>query len=86
MNFSKGWTFTGSQVKVPLLVSEDHKLSSLNITALEVKSALKTLLSGKTVGPDDINNRVFRELAKEHADPLSLFYNISLQNSKVPDD
>ena len=72
--------------EVPILVSEEHKLSSLNITALEVKSVLENLPLGKAVGPDSINNRVLRELANELADPLSLFYNFSLQNSKVPGD
>ena len=72
--------------EVPLLVSEEQKLSSLNITALEVKSILENLPLGKAVGRDGINNRVLRELPNELADPLSLFYNLSLQNSKVPDD
>ena len=72
--------------ELPILVSEEHKLSSLNITALEVNSVLKSLPLGKAVGPDGINNRVLRELANELADSLSIFYNLSLQNSKVPDD
>ena len=72
--------------EVHFLVSEKHKLSSLNITALEVKSVLKNLPLGKAVGPDGINNRVLRELANELADPLPLFYNLSLQNSKISDD
>ena len=71
--------------EVPIFVSEEHKLSSLNITALEVKSILENLPLGKDVGRDGINN-ILRELANELADPLSLFYNLSLQNSKVPDD
>ena len=54
----------------------------LNITALEVKLVLENLPLGKAVGPNGINNRVLRKLAG----PLSLFYNLSLQNSKVPDD
>ena len=37
------------------------------------------------VGPDGINKRVLRELANELADPLFLFYNLSLQSSKAPD-
>ena len=56
--------------EVHFLVSEKHKLPSLNITALEVKSVLKNLPLGKAVGPDGINNRVLRELANELADPL----------------
>ena len=51
-----------------------------------MKSVLENLPLGKAVGFDDINNRVLLELANELADPLSLFYNLSLQNSKVPDD
>ena len=65
---------------------KNTNLSLLNVTALEVKSVLENLPLGKAVGPDGINNRVLRELANELADPLSLSYNLSLQNSKVPDD
>ena len=72
--------------EVPLLISEEHLLSSLNITALEVKSVLDNLPLWKAVGPDGINSGVLRELANEFADPLPLFYNFSLQNSKDPDD
>ena len=54
--------------------------------ALEVKSVLENLPLGKAVGPDGIDNRVLRELANELADPLSLFYNLSIQNSQVPDN
>ena len=72
--------------EVPLLVNEEHKLSSFNITALEVQSVLGCLPLGKAVGSNGINNRVLREVANELADPLPLFYNLSLQNSKVPDD
>ena len=42
--------------ELPILVSEEHKLSSLNITALEVNSGLKSLPLGKAVRPDGINN------------------------------
>ena len=41
---------------------------------------------GKAFRPDGINNRVLRELANELADPLFLFYNLSLQNSKISHD
>ena len=57
--------------EVPIFVSEEYKLSSLNITALEVKSIWENLPLGKDVGPGGINNRVLRELANELADPLS---------------
>ena len=48
-----------------------------------MKSVLKKLSFGKAVGSDGINNRVIRELSNELVDPPSLFYNITLQNSKV---
>ena len=44
-----------------------------------MKSILENLPLGKDVGPDGINTRVFRELENELADPLSLFYNLSLK-------
>ena len=67
---------------VPILVSEKHKLLSLNITALEVKSVLEKIPMGKAIGPGGINNRILRELANELADPLSLFYNFRFKIAK----
>ena len=71
---------------VPVLNSEEHNLSSHNITDLEVKSVLKHLSLEKDVGPDSIDNRVLRGLANELIDPLFLFYNLPFQNKKGPDD
>ena len=51
-----------------------------------MKSVLENLPLGKAVGTDGMNNRVLRELTNELANPRFLLYNLSLKNSKVPDD
>ena len=45
---------------------------------------LKSLQLGKASGPDAINNRVLKELAKPLSFPLSDLFNFSLISDKVP--
>ena len=50
----------------------------------EVESVLKALQTGKASGPDAINNRILKELAKPLSFPLSDLFNASLIKGKVP--
>ena len=59
-------------------------LSNLVITPLEIESVLKTLPLGKVVWPDDINNRILRELAHELSYPICSLLNHSLQLGIFP--
>ena len=59
-------------------------LNSISITANEVESVLKALQTGKASGPDAINNRILKELAKPLSFPLSDLFNASLIKGKVP--
>ena len=61
-----------------------NHILSINITATEVKDILKSLQFGKAVGPDQINNRILRELADELSFPLCCLFNYSLQIAEVP--
>ena len=60
------------------------KLHTIVITPLEVKSVLKTLKLGKASGPDQVNNRILKELCNELATPFCNLFNISLNVSKIP--
>ena len=62
----------------------DFTLNSISITANEVESVLKALQTGKASGPDAINNRILKELAKPLSFPLSDLFNASLIKGKVP--
>ena len=62
----------------------DFTLNSISITANEVESVLKALQTGKASGPDAINNRILKELAKPLSFPLSDLFNASLSKGKVP--
>ena len=62
------------------------ELSIVVLTADEVKSVLKSLPVGKASGPDGITNRVLKELADQMAMPLSLLFNQSIEDGKIPTD
>ena len=62
----------------------DFSLNSISITANEVESVLKALQTGKASGPDAINNRILKELAKRLSFPLSDLFNDSLIKGQVP--
>ena len=61
-----------------------YKLDSISITSLEVEDILKTLKTGKAAGPDSIDNRLLKELARPLSGPLTDLFNFSLTTGKVP--
>ena len=61
-----------------------YKLESISISAFEVEDILKTLITGKAAGPDSIDNRLLKELARPLSTPLTDLFNFSLSNGKVP--
>ena len=62
----------------------DFSLNSICITASEVLPVLKAFKTGKASGPDAINNRILKELAKPLSFPLSDHFNASLIKGQVP--
>jgi hypothetical protein len=69
---------------VPALPNSIPCISSITVTVDEVKSVLGCLPLGKASGPDDINNRVLRELANELSAPLTSLFNKSLTEGYFP--
>ena len=59
--------------------------SSLSLTPDEVETTLKALPIGKAAGPDEISNRLLKEISREISVPLTEFFNHSLSIGKVPD-
>ena len=60
---------------------------SMNLMVLtpdEVQSVLKCLPIGKATGPDEVSNRILRELSSELSIPLCNLFNKSLADGKVP--
>ena len=62
----------------------EHSLNFLSTSPFEFETMLKALQLGKATGPDAINNRVLKELAKPLSFPLSDQFNFSLTSGKVP--
>ena len=60
-------------IPVPELPKSNFHFLCIELTVEEVQSTLKSLVTGKACGPDQINNRIFKELAIELAPvPINL--------------
>ena len=71
--------FTPPQVSYPALLP-------INITVPGVHKLLKNLKPGKAAGPDGIGPKILKEMADVVAEPLTIIYNKSLSEGKVPAD
>ena len=60
-----------------------HKLESISIHPQEVEDILKSFKTGKAAGPDSIDNRLLKELARPLSVPLTDIFNSSLAIGKV---
>ena len=73
-----------SNASLPRVHQESpHKLESISISSLEVEDILKTLKTGKAAGPDSIDNRLLKKLARPLSAPLTDLFNFSLFKGKV---
>ena len=78
-------TFNDSNASLPSINHAlPYKLDSISITSIEVEDILKTLKTGKAAGPDSIDNRLLKELARPLSGPLTDLFNFSLTIGKVP--
>ena len=51
-----------------------------------VTEVLKRIKNSSSPGPDEISQRVLKELMNEVSEPLSLLYNKSIKTSDIPKD
>ncbi|MCG8113032.1 MAG: reverse transcriptase domain-containing protein [Candidatus Thiodiazotropha taylori] len=61
-----------------------NKLESIVPLPEEVESILRALQTGKAAGPDFINNRLLKELARPLSFPLSELFNLSISMGEIP--
>ena len=74
-----------SQATLPQTVTNTtYKLDSIIVKPEEARHILKSLLIGKADGPDLINNRLLKELAKPLVLPLFDLFNFSLCSGSMP--
>ena len=66
-------------------LSANNTLHNIIITVEEVRSVLQTLKLGKSSGPDNINNRILKEIAYPISKPLCDLFNYSLSRGIFPD-
>ena len=67
-------------------VRTDSKVLELIITVDMVLEALQKLNVNKSVGPDGIHPRLLKELAEEIASPITLIFNKSITEGKLPNE
>ena len=60
-------------------------LNNIQFTPLEVQGVLETLELGKSTGPDNVNNRVLKELSVALSNLLCDLFNTSMSKSHFPD-
>ena len=78
---------TTKNVDVPIINNYNvtSYLDELNFHMEEIRIVLKALPIGNASGPDDISNRVLKELADELATPFCSLINQSLHDGDVPE-
>ena len=64
---------------------KDNFLENITITEDQMYHALNSLNISKSPGPDEIHPRILKELSKELAKPLSMLFNKSIKEGKIPD-
>ena len=69
---------------IPPVYNLISTLSDIHILESDVSDTLKTLKTGKAVGPDKINNRLLIEAATELSKPLADMFNKSMQIGIYP--
>ena len=62
----------------------NHTLHNRIITVEEVRSVLQTLKLGKSSGPDNINDRILKEISYPISEPLCTLLNYSLSHDFSP--
>ena len=60
-------------------------LDNIVFTQQEVQGILETLQLGKSTGPDNVNNRILKELSSTLSKPLCDLLNHSMSSSCFPD-
>ncbi|MCG7877682.1 MAG: reverse transcriptase domain-containing protein [Candidatus Thiodiazotropha endolucinida] len=71
---------------LPCSINRDiPTLNTVQITPKQVEDTLKSLKLGKASGPDNVNNRILKELAEPLSNPLCDLFNYSLAKCVFPD-
>ena len=72
---------------MPTLAESNYPyMPEIEITLDGVVSLLQKLKSFKACGPDQIPNRIMKEVAREITPALSLQYQSSIRQTKLPDE
>ncbi|CAH8429151.1 unnamed protein product [Schistosoma bovis] len=66
--------------------SPTHTLDSVTIKELDVFGLLNKLDIGKSTGPDELHPRLLKELSNFVANPLSICFNLSVTQGRLPKD
>ena len=64
----------------------ETKLSFINISETQMLKALNNLKTNKSPGPDNIHPKILKQLSKELSHPLTLLFNKTISDGKIPSD
>ena len=77
---------TNKNAHIPIMPTENSQfLNSISISQDEVKSVLQSLKLGESSGPDNINNKILKELSFQLSKSLCDLLNFSLTKGICPD-
>jgi hypothetical protein len=62
----------------------DLDIQTLSVTQVQMCKALKALKVNKSPGPDEINPRILKELCNELSYPLTILFNKTMSEGKLP--
>ena len=82
--FTEQTILNDDNVPIPDISYTNSSMPSFTVSPHEVQSVLLSLTLGKASGPDEINNRVLRELSNVLSVPLCELFNKSLTEGVVP--
>ena len=63
----------------------NNPLETLSVSNEQMYKALNSLNVSKSPGPDEIHPRILKELASELSIPLTMLFNKSIKDGKIPD-
>ena len=77
---------SNNETRTEAIIKTNHKLPDLTVTEKQVLKQLEKMKINKSPGPDNLYPRILKNVKEKIAKPLTIIFNISLQQGLVPKD